>query len=105
MTSTTPQSRQIVGRTIAEGDLRLLTPAHFGNGEAGDDVDLPLARHPVDGRPVLRGDSITGAMRQWLHDFEFGFGGHRHGKSLALGDELFGGTPGDPAGEQSPLNV
>ena len=96
-------ARGIIRRIVVEGDLRLCSPAHVGNGEIGEDVDLPIARHPADGNPILRGDSIAGAMRSWLHEYQYGYGATATAAPVhAL---LFGGEAEDPEGALSPLIV
>ncbi len=67
-------SRKIVRRIVVEGDLVLQTPAHFGNGDGDDLVDMPLLTDPLDEKtPLLTGASIAGALRGYLHEREHGF--------------------------------
>jgi CRISPR/Cas system CSM-associated protein Csm3 (group 7 of RAMP superfamily) len=66
-------SRKIVGRIVIEGDLLLETPTRFGNGDRDGLVDLTLARDPLDGRPLLPGASVAGALRSYLRTREVGF--------------------------------
>jgi CRISPR/Cas system CSM-associated protein Csm3 (group 7 of RAMP superfamily) len=97
-------SRRIEKRIVVEGDLVLQTPAHLGNGESDDLVDMPLLVDPGDGvRPLLTGASIAGALRSALRERSCGYGiGEGAAGAAAL---LFGGIKGDDDGEQSPLIV
>jgi CRISPR/Cas system CSM-associated protein Csm3 (group 7 of RAMP superfamily) len=106
-------SRKIVRRIVVEGDLVLQTPAHLGNGDGDDLVDMPLLTDPLDGKtPLLTGASIAGALRGYLREREHGF----RAKIGIPGDTgtkppasasilLFGGNKGYKYGEQSPLIV
>ena len=42
------ESRQIIRRVVVEGRLVLQSPAHFGNGDTDDLIDMPLLRDPYD---------------------------------------------------------
>ncbi len=108
-------SRGIVARIVVEGDLVLLTPAHFGNGDGDDLTDMPLLVDPLDGRsPLLTGASIAGALRGHLRAVQRGHlaplparedepavAAERRGAAVLL----FGGFRADDEGEQSPLIV
>lgn len=102
-------SRKIVRRIVVEGDLVLLTPAHFGNGDGDDLIDMPLLTDSLDDKtPLLTGASIAGALRGYLHEREHGF--RERVDTYASADKsasvlLFGGNKGNDAGEQSPLIV
>ena len=100
-------SRQIVRRILVEGDLVLQTPAHFGNGEVEGTTDMPLLVDPVEGKALLTGASLAGALRNYLWESEQGYGveyaAQKHSQALAV--QLFGGARGDPEGLQSPLIV
>jgi len=110
-------SRKIVKRILIEGDLELLTPTRFGNGDSAEMVDMPLLVDPSDGSsPLLTGSSIAGALRSYLRALEQGgfkpHPGIRDDDQRALNDErmlatvaLFGGIRMDDDGEQSPLIV
>lgn len=104
MTVTTwNDSRQIARRIVVTGDLVLTAPAHFGSGEPAGITDMILLRDALEGRPLLPGTSLTGALRGHLLARAAGYGEHeaaRHGVA-----ELFGGTKGDDDGAQSPLVV
>lgn len=109
--------RKIAHRLVVWGELRLLTPAHLGNGDAEGLTDMPLLLDSRSGAPFLPGTSIAGALRSYLLAGERGFGvdertraGRREAReSFAAPDtaaeRLFGGVKGDPEGEQSPLIV
>jgi CRISPR/Cas system CMR subunit Cmr4 (Cas7 group RAMP superfamily) len=105
--------RAIVRRIVVSGTLRLLTPAHLGNGDAEAITDMPLLldRTTDPPRPFLAGTSIAGALRGYLLAHERGFGvaeqaRRRPGSVPATAAErLFGGVKGDEYGEQSPLIV
>ena len=92
------RSRKIKARIVVEGDLILLTPAHFGNGDGSDETDLPLLADALEPtRPLLTGASLAGALRAYLRRIS--------SKDASLDKALFGGAKGDDAGEQSPLIV
>jgi CRISPR/Cas system CSM-associated protein Csm3 (group 7 of RAMP superfamily) len=100
-------SRKITTRIVLECELVLETPAHFGNGDASEMTDLPVAADFLDGKtPVLTGASIAGALRSYLVAREKGYE-----KSEIAGDKssyaaiLFGGSKGDDKGKQSPLII
>jgi len=68
-------SRGVVERIFVAGRLVLETPAHFGNGDAGGTTDIPLLFDAVDPqRPLLTGASIAGALRNYLREYEHGYG-------------------------------
>ncbi len=98
------QSRKITTRILVEGDLVLETPAHFGNGDGDDMVDMPLLLDPLDGQtPLLTGASIAGALRSYLRECERGYGHKAEPDSASV--RLFGSLKADDKGEQSPLIV
>lgn len=97
------KSRQIVRRIVVTGELLLTAPAHLGSGETAGVVDMLLLRDAVEGRPLLPGTSLAGALRGHLLARAAGYGVHeaeRHGVA-----KLFGGTKGDDDGAQSPLII
>jgi CRISPR/Cas system CMR subunit Cmr4 (Cas7 group RAMP superfamily) len=90
------RSRYIQARIVVEGDLVLLTPAHFGNGDGSDETDLPLLTDALEPEhPLLTGASLAGALRAYLKRFS--------GGDAQFDTALFGGGKGDDDGEQSPL--
>lgn len=95
------RARCIAGRIVIEGEMALLSPAHFGNGDGSDETDLPLLADNYDpGRPLLTGASLAGALRAYLRRFAGDLDGTKE-----LDKCLFGGTKGSDDGEQSPLIV
>ncbi|MFN8472210.1 MAG: RAMP superfamily CRISPR-associated protein [Anaerolineae bacterium] len=95
-------SRSIVQRIIVRGNLDLDTPTSFGNGEGEDLVDMPLALDPLEGRALLTGASLAGALRSYLRQRELGYG--KTSFPTTLTDTLFGYQQ-DDTGEQSLLIV
>jgi CRISPR/Cas system CSM-associated protein Csm3 (group 7 of RAMP superfamily) len=100
------QSRKITSRLVIEGDLVLQTPAHFGNGDGDDLIDMPLLLDPFDEaqgkeRPLLTGASIAGALRSYLREREHNHRQEANPASYSV--LLFGGLKRRDDGEQSPL--
>lgn len=93
--------RSLTERIVITGTLELITPAHFGNGDADDATDLPLLLDETDGRALLTGASLAGALRNYLREWEQGY--EQRGGEMS--NDLFGGARGDENGEQSPLIV
>jgi len=91
-------SRKIVERIAVCGELVLETPACFGNGDGDSLTDMPLALDPLEGRALLTGTSIAGALRAYLREREWGYRQDR--KTDALHKTLFGRQE-DDEGEQS----
>ena len=92
------RSRGIKARIVVEGELVLLTPAHFGNGDGSEATDMPLLTDSLDPtRPLLTGASLAGALRAYLRRVS--------NNEASLDTALFGGAHGDDEGEQSPLIV
>jgi len=97
-------SRRIQKRIVVEGELVLLSPAHFGNGDTDELIDMPLLTDSLEpSRPLLTGASIAGALRSYLREREVGFFQHENKQGLCT--LLFGGVKGDDDGEQSPLII
>src|SRR5579859_4952088 len=98
-------SRKIVRRIVVEGDLVLQTPAHLGNGDGDDLINLPLLTDAVNEKmPLLTGASIAGALRGYLHEREHGFRAKVNPDAKADDSAsvlLFGGNRGNDYGEQS----
>jgi CRISPR/Cas system CSM-associated protein Csm3 (group 7 of RAMP superfamily) len=95
-------NRGIVERIHIEGDLVLETPAHFGGREASGLSDLPLFLDPLEGKALLTGSSLAGALRNHLRERELGYREKETNDCLAA--SLFGQLH-DGEGEQSPLIV
>ncbi|MCT7961124.1 RAMP superfamily CRISPR-associated protein [Laspinema sp. D1] len=97
--------RQIIKRLIVRGILVLDTPTCLGNGnsDSKNPTDLMLLRDSISDRALLPGASIAGALRNYLHEYEKGYGEDEEENSLATA--LFGGIRRDDDGDQSPLIV
>ncbi|MEU1900656.1 type III-B CRISPR module RAMP protein Cmr4 [Nocardiopsis dassonvillei] len=75
--------------------LYVESPLHAGGSEAEGSVDLPIQREAATGYPVVWGQSLKGALRQFARDSGWG----NTAKEGALLDEVFGkmaGGEGDP---------
>ncbi|MEM3485507.1 MAG: RAMP superfamily CRISPR-associated protein [Candidatus Methanomethyliaceae archaeon] len=89
--------RGITERIVAHGTLVLQTPTHLGNGDADGPLDMPLLLDPLEGRALLTGTSIAGAMRSYLRT-----------QDARKADLLFGrqeNSDGNSNSYQSPLIV
>lgn len=96
------KSRKIVKRVVVEGTLVLQTPAHFGSGDEAGAL-MPLIVDEREGKPLLTGASIAGALRSYVWAVEKGYGRAQSGNSHAAA--LFGGVREDAEGAQSRLIV
>lgn len=107
-------SRKIIARVVVEGDLVLETPAHLGSGDGDDLTDMLLLLDPLEGKALLTGSTLAGALRSYLRSRERGYleplpdptsksACHDERESATV--KLFGGFKGDDTGEQSPLIV
>lgn len=107
------KTRQIEKRWIITGVLELVTPTHLSNGDSDPGVDMPLVTDPLEGRALLTGASLTGALRHYLNSYMDGYEQKKNRKGeLVLVEKkdsagvlLFGGSRGDDAGNQSALIV
>ncbi|MCI0389625.1 MAG: RAMP superfamily CRISPR-associated protein [Acidobacteria bacterium] len=110
--------RNLTARIIVKGKLVLIRPAHFGNGDADVATDLPLLLDEISERALIPGASLTGALRNYLREWQWGYelalpsrskqGDFDHGawnESEILAGILFGGHRGYKDGKQSPLIV
>jgi CRISPR/Cas system CSM-associated protein Csm3 (group 7 of RAMP superfamily) len=107
-------SRKIRKRIVVEGELVLQSPAHFGNGDTDDLVDMPLLVDESDRKtPLLPGASLAGALRSYLRSREMGYYApmpERDDKDALIKErnsaavKLFGSLRMD-AGEQSPVII
>ncbi|MEG4228549.1 RAMP superfamily CRISPR-associated protein [Microcoleus sp. N9_B2] len=95
--------RPIAQRIIVRGTLILDTPTCLGSGDADSPTDLALLRDSVSDCALLIGSSIAGALRNYLREYEHGYGVDEQKGDRAT--RLFGGTRRDPDGEQSPLII
>jgi CRISPR/Cas system CSM-associated protein Csm3 (group 7 of RAMP superfamily) len=110
-----PIHRFLSERLVISGQLVLTSPAHFGNGDADPFTDLPLLRDETDGRALITGASLAGALRSYLREYQLGYASrdpqspyYRDGistENYLLATDLFGGYRGDDKGAQSPLIV
>lgn len=85
--------RGIRERIIVRGSLVLDTPTHLGNGDAEGPLDMPIFLDPLEGKALLTGTSIAGALRNYLREFS---------EDLA---KLLFGDAGQKESIQSPLIV
>ncbi len=95
--------RTITERIIIKGTLLLETPTCFGSGDAEGPTDFMLLRDSISSHALLTGASIAGALRNYVHEYENGYGKSERKNSLAT--KLFGGTRRDEDGDQSPLII
>lgn len=92
--------RPVAMRWAITADLVLESAAHFGGGP-GDAAGTVLLRDVREGRPLLPGTSLAGALRSHLADV---LGGYRSDEDPRVA-RLFGCARGDDLGRQSPLIV
>ncbi|MEG4442306.1 RAMP superfamily CRISPR-associated protein [Microcoleus sp. AT9_B5] len=93
----------IAQRIIVRGTLILDTPTCLGSGDAESPTDIALLRDSVSDCALLTGASIAGALRNYLREYQHGYGVEEQKGNRAT--NLFGGTRRDPEGEQSPLII
>lgn len=87
------RSRKVIERIFMTGHLVLETPASFGNGDAEGASDIPLLYDTLDPqRPLLTGASIAGALRNYLREYDKGFGWSENRKAdvKSRAERLFG---------------
>ena len=98
-------SRGVIQRIVIIGTLVLDTPAHFGNGDAEGLTDMPLLYDPLDGSPLLTGASIAGALRNYLREYDGGYGTQEdtHASRKFRVEQLFGHL--DDCNEQKKASV
>ncbi|MBE7469850.1 MAG: hypothetical protein HS114_11995 [Anaerolineales bacterium] len=96
--------RQIIERITIKGDLVLQTAAHFGGGDSPpwSRIDMALLRDPLEGRALLPGASIAGALRNYLRERLGGYDSPVEAEPLT---RLLGGSKGDDDGAQSLLLI
>jgi len=92
--------RQLTSRWVIMGEVVLETAAHFGC-EEGNSADMTIIRDAREGRALLTGPSLAGALRSYLADVLGGYFSEEHEDVK----RLFGGRRGDEEGAQSPLIV
>jgi CRISPR/Cas system CSM-associated protein Csm3 (group 7 of RAMP superfamily) len=88
----------LVKRIVVTGQLELMTPARFGNGDAEELTDMPLARDPKENKALLTGASIAGALRNYAREWLYGY--EQDDKRARLVHGLFG-TVRDEGKEKS----
>ncbi len=113
-------TRKIRQQWIITGTLELLTPTHLSNGDEGHRVDLTLLTDPLDGRPLLTGASLAGALRNYVNEFTNNYihkkdlrsgetlwleNSNNNGQSKTATELLFGAARQNDEGDQSPLIV
>ncbi|MCA9940674.1 MAG: hypothetical protein KC418_18685 [Anaerolineales bacterium] len=103
-------NRKIRKRLLFAGDLALLSPTHLSNGDDDPSVDLPLLTDPLEGRALLTGASLTGALRHYLNSFTDGYHQVTKDKKRVWEEKknsdatrLFGGSRANDNGGQSRL--
>lgn len=104
---TSPQKhRSIKERWVIQGILTLETPANFGGGEIESPIDISVLRDETDGKPIIPGTSLAGAVRNYLREREVGYfypNDTEDTERNLYSTLLFGGFSGDDEGDQSPL--
>ena len=73
MTAHHENSRRIREHIYISGKLELLTPTHFGGGEDAFRADMTLLKDDVDGRALIPGASVAGALRNYLRERILGY--------------------------------
>lgn len=101
--------RFIQRRMIIHCTLVLETPTHLGNGDSEGATDMALLRDTISDQALLPGDSIAGALRNYLRGYQQGYKQREPEQQSfdlkGLAELLFGGRKGDDLGFQSPLVV
>lgn len=96
--------RPITARWVITGTLTLESATHL-RGEPKGVVDMPVLRHPVEGRPLLPGTTLAGSLRSALADRLAGYRTELSARDRARIASLFGAERGDDEGAQSPLII
>ena len=102
------QHRQIIRRIVVKGILTLTTPTCLSNGDTDSPVNIALLQDSISNHALLTGASIAGALRNYLREYEYGYGTKEsdpEAEKSSLAIALFGGMRQDDDGEQSPLIV
>lgn len=63
-------NRALSKRIVVTGELVLETPTHLGNGDADSPLDMSIIRDVVEGKALLTGTSIAGALRNYVCDYD-----------------------------------
>ena len=78
-------TRSVDERLLISGRLVLETPAHFGGSEGDDSsLDMTLLRDELDGRALLPGATLAGALRNYLRQRLYGYMGGEDGATIVL---------------------
>ncbi|MBU1659928.1 MAG: hypothetical protein KKD28_00470 [Chloroflexi bacterium] len=83
-------SRKVIERVFISGVLVLETPANLGSGDAEGTTDMGLLYDSFEERPLLTGASIAGALRNYLREYEAGFGAFEKKSGELRAERLFG---------------
>ncbi len=67
------KSRKVAERIVISGKLKFTTPVAFSSGNDEGLVDISLITDPFDGRALLTGSTLAGALRSYLRDYEHGY--------------------------------
>jgi CRISPR/Cas system CSM-associated protein Csm3 (group 7 of RAMP superfamily) len=95
--------RHIIERILIRGTLILDTPTCLGSGDADGPTDMMLVRDSISLHALLTGASIAGALRNYVHEREDGYGKEEQNNSVSA--SLFGGISKDDDGDQSRLII
>ncbi|MCS3924842.1 RAMP superfamily CRISPR-associated protein [Methanosalsum natronophilum] len=93
------RSRNISERLIISGTLVFNTPVAFGSNDDDGLVDNKVELDPLEGKALLTGSTIAGALRNYLREFENGY--FNKGIVSDLSSKIFGTDKGDGGTEQS----
>lgn len=66
MTAQWQITKCISKRFYITGDLCMKTPSHLGCGDSEGVLDMPLLRDPLEGKALLTGATLAGALRAYL---------------------------------------
>jgi CRISPR/Cas system CSM-associated protein Csm3 (group 7 of RAMP superfamily) len=88
-------SVQAVERISVVGKLVLETPTYLGNGDSEGLTDMPLLLDALDGRALLTGSTIAGALRSYLSVYTEGYATRQadsisRNAEISMSDLLFG---------------
>ncbi|TDA68825.1 MAG: hypothetical protein D9V47_06835 [Clostridia bacterium] len=73
---------------VVEGDLVLESPACPGSGDREGLTDIQLQLDPLEGRALITGASLAGALRSYLREREYGY--RQPERPDGLASRLFG---------------
>lgn len=103
--------REITQRFVIECDLVLQTGTHFGSGSANEQTDTVLLLDEVEGKPLLLGTTLAGALRNYLYWLEVGDMvleenyKPEHYPQKTVAEHLFGGLRGKNEDYQSSVII